>query len=371
MAAISGKVKAGVKILKLTAKILTVILYVVTLMAAYGGYFNPAHWTLPAIGLLFFPYLAIISLIVSGIWLILRKFIIGCIGIFIILACGPTFLQAVPFHFPNEASDENNTFKMVTFNCLHMEDLKSTEPNTNRSLDFLINSGADFICLQELYSFQDGGREIFDNFEAQRDSLLKLYPYYSKDGWRELEFLSKYPFENLDVQLIDMKYGSLAAYSVNIDGRELHIVNVHLPSYLLSEKERQVITEANSKQGMKKSIKELEGSIYAKMETAFAVRAEVSKDVAEYAAGLPGNVIVCGDFNDVPGSWAYRNFTKRGFEDAYAQTGFGHMITYNQHLMLFHIDQILYRGDLVPLYVKKGHVDASDHYPLIAEFEFL
>ena len=107
------------------------------------------------------------------------------------------------------------------------------------------------------------------------------------------------------------------------------------------------------------------------MKAAFEMRAQVSALIAEYAAGLEGNVIVCGDFNDVPGSWTYRNFTKHGFMDAYSQTGFGHLITYNQHLMLFHIDQILYRGNIVPLWVRKERLNSSDHYPLVAEFEFL
>lgn len=46
------------------------------------------------------------------------------------------------------------------------------------------------------------------------------------------------------------------------------------------------------------------------------------------------------------------------------------MITYNKHLFWFHIDQILYRGAIRPLSVKKGSLKSSDHYPLTAEFEF-
>ena len=366
-------------LLRLALKIFTICLYIITLVSAYGGYFNPAWWTFPAIGVLFFPYFAMFTLIVSAVWLIRRKLVIGCVGIGVLLACGPTFPEAMPFRFGTEPIDKSKTFRMVTFNSLHMEDRKlkgrnsnddTAGANFNRSLHFLIHSGADFICLQELYGFNT--HEISKKYKAQVDSLEKIYPYISADGWREVEFVSKYPFTMTDVDLgPDVKYGSCAAYRLTIDGNKLTVINVHLPSYLLSESERKIITGAKGKEGVKNSIKEFEGSVYRKMRNAFASRAQVSKAIAEFAEKEEGNVIVCGDFNDVPGSWTYRNFTKRGFEDAYAQTGFGHIITYNDHLMWFHIDQILYKGDMVPLYVRKERMNASDHFPLVAEFEFL
>lgn len=353
-------------------KILTYLLYALTLLTAYGGYLNPEWWTLPALGLLFFPYFAMTTLVVAAGWLIARRFIIGSIGIAVLLGCGPTFTQALPLRFRNYATNESDTFKMVTFNTLHMADLHNPDSTSNfsRPLHFLIHSGADFVCMQEIFSFQRP--DIYPRYFAQIDSLMSVYPYISTDDNKEVEFISKYPFEYVPVVLgNDIKYGNVGAYRMVIDGHPLTVINVHLSSYMLSEEERQIFTEAKSQTGVKKSLKEFEGSVYSKMREAFKQRAKVSEAIAEFAADEVGNVIVCGDFNDVPGSWAYRNFTKRGFEDAYAQTGFGHLITYNQHLMYFHIDQILYRGNLVPLYVKKIGLDASDHYPLMAEFEFL
>lgn len=366
-------VKTTLKIVMMPAlRIFTWVLYFLTLITAYGGYLNPHWWTLPAMGVLFFPYFAMSTIVVSVGWLLYRKFIIGCIGIGVLMACGPTFSQALPLKLSGNAPKSEKTFSMVTFNCLHMEDIKNPDSDSdfNRSLHFLIHCDADFICLQELMNFNPD--EIPAKFKPQIDSLMVVYPYVSHDYSREEEFLSKIPFEKIKVHLQDnISYPCIAAYKMNLHGHPLTVLNVHLPSYRLSKKERQIITEAGSKQGMKKSIKELEGPVYSKMKDAFKMRADVSKAIAEYAGEIEGNVVICGDFNDVPGSWAYRNFIKHGFEDAYAQTGFGHIITYNDHLMYFHIDQILFKGELVPLYVKKVRMNASDHYPLKAEFEFI
>ena len=56
--------------------------------------------------------------------------------------------------------------------------------------------------------------------------------------------------------------------------------------------------------------------------------------------------------------------------DAYTQTGMGMMVTYNLFNLYFHIDQVFYRpdGGLRALSTRKGDIDSSDHYPVLARF---
>ena len=352
------------------AKVLSYLLYAVTIVAAYGGYINPEKMTLPAIAVLVFPYLAIFSLLVAITWLLLKKYAIGCIGIALLLACGPTFTQALPFRVHNTASRPEKTFKMVTFNCLHMKDVRDSKASYSRSMRYLLNSGADFICLQELMSLNLN--HLKPVTEAQFDSLKKMYPYFTDEPRKEVRLFSKYPFKKLNYDAEKVKYyGNIGMYRIYLEGDSVTVVNIHLPSFLLSGNERNVLKDLPNYHKTKSTIKELEGPLMAKMKKGFSSRATIAGAIAELTEGLDGPVIVCGDFNDVPGSWAYRQFIKAGLNDAYAETGFGHLITYNLHLMYFHIDQILYKGALMPLYVKKGAVNASDHNPLEAEFEFL
>lgn len=311
------------------------------------------------------------TVFVSIAWLACRKFVTGAAGLIVIFAGWPAFTTALPLNLSaKEPVPGSKTFKMVTFNCLHMADYKNQKAKRSRSMDFLINSGADFICLQELFNFTP--KHAITASQGQVDTLLSLYPYQSKSGAVEVEFLSKFPFEKLNLRKDhNVKYFNWEVYRLTIDGDPLTVVNMHLNSFLLSEKERNIITELADKGGAEQSIKEMETTVMEKMKKAFRQRAAASAEIAEAIKDIEGPIIVCGDFNDVPNSWAYNNFINTGFHDAYAETGFGHLITYNEHLMYFHIDQILYRGPLKPIYVKKGHIDSSDHYPLMAEFSFL
>ena len=75
-------------------------------------------------------------------------------------------------------------------------------------------------------------------------------------------------------------------------------------------------------------------------------------------------LIVCGDFNDMPISYAYKKM-RGNLEDAYASTGFGPGITYHEHLFLFRIDYILHSKNLKAYKTTVDRVRYSDHYPVL------
>ena len=60
-------------ILRAIARILTFLLYIATLIAAFGGRVNPEISTLPAMMVLVLPWLAIATAVVAAIWIICRR----------------------------------------------------------------------------------------------------------------------------------------------------------------------------------------------------------------------------------------------------------------------------------------------------------
>lgn len=353
-------------------RIISIIVYVLTILAAFGGSINPDYLTLPALLSLAFPYLAILSILLIIFWAITRKIIFCGLGIVTIIICLTPLSTVFPLGSAREPNKKDETFKIISWNVLHTKDIRKPEYAGNRAVEFMINSGADIICLTELLGIND--KEIPHFTKQLKDSLFKAYPYQAGLQTTDIKVLSKYPVKRLE----RISYNSTGNCRFDFfqisfpDKKELIVAMVHLYSYGLSQEERRVVTEINSVETAKTSMKEFKGSIRQKLRAAFRQRAEDAKKLREELDDISPEIplIVCGDFNDVPTSWTYNIVKGDDLRDAYSETNFGPAITYNLHAFYFHIDQMLYRGNLEAIDLKIGKINSSDHYPLIGEFEF-
>ena len=82
----------------------------------------------------------------------------------------------------------------------------------------------------------------------------------------------------------------------------------------------------------------------------------------------PYPVLLAGDFNDTPASYAYHQAT-RLLVDAYRECGHGFSTTYHGPFPAFRIDYILHSPSLRTLSYSRVRNDISDHYPLYATVE--
>lgn len=355
----------------LAMRIISVCVYIATIIAAFGGRINPDYLTFPSLLCLALPYLAILSILLIIFWAISRKIIFCGLGIATIVICLTPLSDAFPLGSKRNYLESGTKFKIISWNVLHAQDVRKPDYPGNRSIEYMINSDADIICLTELRDFND--TEIH-NFSPQlQDSLFNNYPYKAGTWRSDIKVLSKFPVERLDKYHMDetgfIRYD---LFKVNFPENELLIAMVHLYSFGLSEEERNVVTEINSVETAKSSMKELKGSIRGKLRKGFRYRSDDAKALREMLDDIPLDIpiIVCGDFNDVPASWTYNIVRGDDMRDAYVETNFGPAITYNLHALYFHIDQMLYRGPLEAIDLTIGKINSSDHYPLIGEFQF-
>lgn len=361
-------------ILRAIARILTFLLYIATLIAAFGGRVNPEISTLPAMMVLVLPWLAIATAVVAAIWIICRRYITGGLGALTIFLAISPILTACPVSFSKNPDPDGKTFTLLTYNTTNGTDLRHPDNQQGcPAYEYVLRSGADIAVLQDSRGWTP---QLIKNLTPElRDSLFKKYPYHSSpDKFFDKQVLSKYPMKPVPPERYlpdDYDMRTIAFYEVDIDGRKLTIANVHLLSPGLSENERDVVKEMASVKNTRAGVSEMKHSVYGKMRSSFRKRKQDAENLRQALDRVKGDLIVCGDFNDVPESYAYRLIRGDDLRDAYAETGFGPMVTYNLNLMWFHIDQVLYRGDnLRALSVKKGDIKASDHYPLTVEFEY-
>ena len=109
--------------------------------------------------------------------------------------------------------------------------------------------------------------------------------------------------------------------------------------------------------------------LLGKLKRAGTERAKQARLIRQIADGITGAVVICGDFNDTPQSYAYRKI-RDDFSDAYVSTGFGPGITYNEQGFWFRIDHILYNNVLRAVDSRIVRQKHSDHYPLRATLQW-
>lgn len=359
--------------MRLVLKIASYLLYLLTIVAAYGGRMNPDFFTLPSIMVLLLPYLGILTGLVAIAWLIGRRWIVGALGIATLISCWAPFTTASPLSFSKKSDNPERRFTVMTWNIIHGIDQQyGVERPGNRTFDYIINSGADIVNVQELIKLKHTEVPYFN--KSLEDSLRSVYPYIVGSDTLDMKVFSKFPAKYIPAtHYIDERFDSrrYTFYKINVKGTWITLINIHHTPYSLTESERKVVTDIRNVQTMKQSVGEMKGDIYSKMRRSYQLRKENTEILVRAIEKIDGPLIVCGDFNDVPESYSYRLMRNCGLKDAYVETGFGPMITYNQHAFWFHLDQIFYRGALKALDVKKGSIKSSDHYPLTATFELL
>lgn len=358
-------------ILRIAAFAASCIIYALTIFAAYGGRFDTDIWTIPAMMTLILPWLATATLVITIVWFCFKKILPGCLGIVAILASWSPISNVAPFGTSKKPTPGAQTFTIMTYNMIHGWDQEHKKADRNRTIDYIMKTNADIVCLQEVQKLSIGG-DITKFTQEQYNELKKQYPYEVGDPNLDMKVLSKYPvvfekgYSYIDGTFDKKRY---TFYKFNINGHPLMVINVHLMSFMLTEKERKIVTGVHSFETAKESFVELKG-MRDKLHKGFKKRKTDVDILRNTINKLKGPLIICGDFNDVPESYAYRLLKGTDMKDAYVETGFGPLVTYNQHAFWFHLDQILYRGDLKALNIRKGNTKASDHYPVIAEFEF-
>lgn len=341
--------------------------------SAYNGYISPekygGYWGLLGLA---FP----IILAATGLLLLLQLLVwrLGAlIPLLALIICGGPILNYCPLHIFNpKPAPGARTFKLMTYNILSFKELhpeQNLDSPRNRTMNTIIESGADIVCLQETEIFGPYG----DNkIHAEDMSLLnKIYPHIIRTGYY-IVLLSKYPVEaiHLDVSRRDLGC-DLGAYRVDLGDRQITIFNAHLQSLGLTSHDLNIYRDlTHGKTREISEIREVKSSLLSKVAAANVSRARQADKLARYIEHYGGpNVIVCGDFNDVANCYTIRRLADLRMREVYPEVGFGPIITYNARRLYFGIDHVLWRGDMRPLNLVKGTIPSSDHFPLTVEFE--
>lgn len=340
------------------------------LMVFIGSNVSPDTALLPAYFTLIFPIILLINIFFIVFWIVLKKWHFVYSFLLLILSY-PFYKDAFPINFNNkeikEVSDES--FSLLTYNTWVMGQYKKhTKENPNEVIQFVLNTDADVVCLQE---FHVSDKNFITHNEMIR--VFKKYPYHhiyykNKKTNRKsgIATFSKYPI----IKKEDIEYDSdqnASIYSdIVIKNDTVRLINCHLESNKLTEKDKALPAELR-KNFDAENISNTALYLSKKLGVAYKKRAHQADVISDIIKKSPHKVLVCGDFNDVPLSYAYSTI-KNDLSDIFTKFGCGFGNTFHEKLYNFRIDYIFYDQNFIPLHFYMDKVKYSDHYPLLCRF---
>jgi len=326
---------------------LNIFVCMLFLFACLGPFINPAK--VPLIGFLglIIPYLAILLIFYLLFWLFAKP-MLALLPLITLLIGLKQVNVLFATHFSNEfvLQKNNSMLRIVDWNVSSMYGLSNNSEIKKHDraeiADLILSQQPDIICLQEFnHSYTQGPQA--DNIGL----FSAAYPYFffSKDYEKRHGFylegsiiFSKYPIiDSGKIKYPDNIAESLIYVDIKKDEDTIRVYTVHLQSFLFKDSD---YAEIEKIKDQKDSSLVKSKNIFQKMRTAFIRRGIQAETVRTAIDASPYPSIVCGDFNDVPGSYAYFHIRSER-QDAFLAKDFGIGRTYYALAPTLRIDYIM------------------------------
>jgi len=346
------------------------VLAAISLLLAYvSPYVNPSDfWPIAFFGL-GLPYLFLINVIFLLIWVALGnvKFILPLFILILGYKAAPKYIQ-MRFNPPVE---KKNAIKVMSFNVrvFDLYEWSKDKSTRNQIFDFLNEEQPDVLCLQEFYQ-SDTNKNQYE-FKTL-DTLVKFleaknyHSHYTTtlrrtDHWGMVTF-SRYPILNKGVVDFEESAGNACIFSdVQVGSKIYRVFNAHLASIKLNKQDYKAMHKIN--QNEYSYDLDDEKMLVNKLKAGFIRRSFQADSIRANIENSPYPVIVCGDFNDTPASYAYQ--TIRGkLIDGFVESGSGFGQTYIGEFPSFRIDYIFHNDILESENFTTHKERLSDHHPI-------
>lgn len=347
------------------------MLIIVIVLSGYGGWFAPSCFgAIPAILVLAYPWIVAFAIVVVLFCAIVRRWHFVVITLGAIAVTWPSLSANFPLNMPRHVVGDSCSFKVMSFNVAGFDENNRIDTTRlHENMRVILDEDADFVVMIQPTAFGLGYDER-KSIAPWLHDIDNQYPYRTRSRYDGVELLSKYPFRAIPLTIPELSYRywpyvikstNSFAFDIDLHGRRLRLIAAYMTSFMLDDDERRILDTTRFHVGHVPLL-------FRKLSNAFVEREHLTKLLRDSLDSGPRNVIFCTDMNDVPQSFAYRTIMGSDMKDAFSQCNTGPVYTFRDHNMLFHIDHIMFRGDMrAEAYrlVKDGN---SDHYPIMATF---
>lgn len=330
-------------------------------------------WSLSLFTLLLPYFLAILFLFIIF-WLLVRPFW-SLVSVAFILLGWPAIRNLIPFNAPQNFIEEKNpgNIRVMSWNVelFNINNYKKHPEKRQQMFDLINEYNPDIACFQEVVAGEDQQAiNYLPDIINALDFKDYLYSYQVRDDFDKrhhfgILVLSKYPIVRKQTMVNNPNdYNSVFQFvDIVKDSDTIRIFNVHLQSLKFSEENKDYL-----ERGVLKGEKKIEESksIIGKIKEGLIRRAAQASFVKDEMNHSPYPIIFCGDFNDVPVSYAYEKVVT-GLQDAFIQKGVGIGNTFGSLAPTLRIDNIFLDKTFKVEQFTRIKKSLSDHYPIIAD----
>ncbi len=320
------------------------------LICYISPYTNPNIFSpISFIGLLF-PVLYILNSIFLIYWIIFFKKQIW--PNIIILLIGAQYINSY-INITLKEEDNNNSIKIISYNVRIFNEYNwIPEINKEDIFSFIKELKGDVLCIQEFYK-----KRGIPNLNYK---FMHIEEYDNEDQGH-LAIYSNYPQINKSTISINNKdMNNTCIYSdIIINNDTIRFYNIHLASNWFKSTDYAFLTDTTYK---KEEIKTGLQNIIKRMQNAYKKRADQVLIIKKHIQSSPYKVIICGDMNDTPISFTYRNI-KGDLLDSFSISGNGFGQSFVK-IPTLRIDYIMHDKNIKSFNHKKEKKIFSDHYPI-------
>jgi endonuclease/exonuclease/phosphatase family metal-dependent hydrolase len=362
-----------------------IIVAVFFVIGCYNKLFFKLGWPLGFLSLASF-YFFLLLLLFIVFWLFVKKGW-ALVSLVAIAICFRPFSHVVPYRFSSSFADVAGAedLRVMSWNVAQFDLLYyKKKPEVRDDMMALINKyKPDIACFQEMVAADT--LVNLNNAYYKRYSFVSVFEYAEKLKYPYYAFSYDFRYDFLDHQhfgtiifsrypIINSQRFTFPPYNYNSDfqyadivkdGDTIRVFNVHLQSLKFTDGTRAFIDDPSleSKQDIKRS-----RTVISKFKHGFLLRKQQVDRVKKEIDNSPYPVILCGDFNDVPNSYAYQTIGEN-LQNAFAEKGRGLGRTYTSISPTLRIDNIFVSDSFTVNRFVRLPVKLSDHYPIMADLK--
>lgn len=368
------KKKLIFKLIRILFTLFTLGYIIVYLVTVLGPYVKQQSWWVTSLLGLFFPFLLLGMFLLTIIWIFIKwRYALIC-GIILLLGWRSIFST---FTFPalgrQDKQHQSETITVMSYNVHQFKPLKGGwADGLQRFWDQIKQADPDIVCLQELDNSKKPHYMAASNLYLTKKALNMSYAYFSRDYYfydslvaQGVAIFTRFPV--LDSGKVKLSNGSASSSVIYADlligSDTIRLMSTHLESFRFKSEDYQDLYKIKHlEKGMFSSLRRI---IYRFRET-ILIQNRQAQNLSKVLRKSPYPVILCGDFNSSPNSYAY--FVSKGnLQDSFLERGKGLGSTYLISHYPLRIDYIFADPRLEVLSFRTIQNLLSDHLPVVAK----